>query len=54
MPVPQRLLRNVPLRRGKPLERRAVQQAIVAGEALTGAAGRLVIRPSGTEPVIRA
>ncbi|HEY1799221.1 MAG TPA: phosphoglucosamine mutase [Stellaceae bacterium] len=51
-PVPQ-LLRNVRFGRGKPLERRAVQQAIVAGEARLGTAGRLVIRPSGTEPVIR-
>lgn len=51
-PVPQ-LLRNVRFGRGKPLERRVVQQAIVAGEARLGTAGRLVIRPSGTEPVIR-
>jgi phosphoglucosamine mutase len=51
-PVPQ-LLRNVRFGRGKPLERRAVQQAIVAGEARLGTVGRLVIRPSGTEPVIR-
>ena len=51
-PVPQ-LLRNVRFGRGKPLERRAVQQAIVAGEARLGTGGRLVIRPSGTEPVIR-
>ena len=51
-PVPQ-LLRNVRFGRGKPLERRAVQQAIVAGEARLGTTGRLVIRPSGTEPVIR-
>jgi len=51
-PVPQ-LLRNVRFGRGKPLERRAVQQAVVAGEARLGTAGRLVIRPSGTEPVIR-
>ncbi|MGH7095964.1 MAG: hypothetical protein ACREFB_20850, partial [Stellaceae bacterium] len=51
-PVPQ-LLRNVRFGRGKPLERRAVQQAITAGEARLGSEGRLVIRPSGTEPVIR-
>jgi phosphoglucosamine mutase len=51
-PVPQ-LLRNVRFGRGRPLERRAVQQAVTAGEARLGAAGRLVIRRSGTEPVIR-
>ena len=51
-PVPQ-LLRNVRFGRGKPLERRAVKQAITAGEARLGSEGRLVIRPSGTEPVIR-
>jgi phosphoglucosamine mutase len=51
-PVPQ-LLRNVRFGRGRPLERRAVQRAITAGEARLGAAGRLVIRNSGTEPVVR-
>ena len=51
-PVPQ-LLRNVRFGNGKPLESRPVQQAIVAGEARLGTGGRLVIRNSGTEPVIR-
>src|SRR4249920_830486 len=51
-PVPQ-LLRNVRFGAGKPLESRPVQQAIVAGEARLGTGGRLVIRNSGTEPVIR-
>src|SRR5215469_10800583 len=51
-PVPQ-LLRNVRYRAGQPLEARGVKQAITAGEARLGNAGRLVIRPSGTEPVIR-
>jgi len=51
-PVPQ-LLRNVRFGNGRPLEAGAVKQAIVAGEARLGAAGRLVIRNSGTEPVIR-
>jgi phosphoglucosamine mutase len=51
-PVPQ-LLRNVRFGNGKPLESRPVQQAITAGEARLGTGGRLVIRSSGTEPVIR-
>jgi phosphoglucosamine mutase len=51
-PVPQ-LLRNVRFGEGRPMESRRVKQAIVAGEARLGTTGRLVIRPSGTEPVIR-
>lgn len=51
-PVPQ-LLRNVRFGEGRPMESRRVKQAIAAGEAHLGAAGRLVIRNSGTEPVIR-
>jgi phosphoglucosamine mutase len=51
-PVPQ-LLRNVRFGNGKPLESRPVQQTITAGEARLGTGGRLVIRNSGTEPVIR-
>jgi phosphoglucosamine mutase len=51
-PVPQ-LLRNVRYSGGQPLARRVVKQAITAGEARLGKTGRLVIRPSGTEPVIR-
>ena len=51
-PVPQ-LLRNVRFGEGRPMESRSVKQAIVAGEARLGTTGRLVIRPSGTEPVIR-
>src|SRR5271168_4299560 len=51
-PVPQ-LLRNVRFGEGRPMESRRVKQAITAGEARLGTAGRLVIRPSGTEPVIR-
>jgi phosphoglucosamine mutase len=37
----------------RPLEDAAVQAAIASGEALLAASGRLVIRTSGTEPVIR-
>jgi phosphoglucosamine mutase len=51
-PVPQ-LLRNVPINGGAPLEDASVKSAILAAEAALGATGRLVIRPSGTEPVIR-
>jgi phosphoglucosamine mutase len=51
-PVPQ-LLRNVRTNGGAPLEDVAVRSAIAAAEADLGKSGRLVIRPSGTEPVIR-
>jgi phosphoglucosamine mutase len=36
-----------------PLERPAVKRAITEGETRLGTMGRLVVRPSGTEPVIR-
>ena len=51
-PVPQ-LLRNVRFNGGMPLEDNRVIDAIRTGEAALGKAGRLVIRKSGTEPVIR-
>jgi phosphoglucosamine mutase len=51
-PVPQ-LLRNVRFGDGQPLEARRVKQAIAEAEVRLGAAGRLVIRNSGTEPVVR-
>src|SRR3954467_15742305 len=51
-PVPQ-LLRNGRFGRAQPLETRRVRQAIAECEARLGAAGRLVNRNSGTEPVIR-
>ncbi|MDF1748667.1 MAG: phosphoglucosamine mutase [Alphaproteobacteria bacterium] len=52
-PVPQRL-HNVRFSgASKPLESAAVKKAIALGEAQLNGAGRLVIRPSGTEPVIR-
>ena len=50
--VPQ-LLRNVRFGGGKPLEAQAVRDTIAAAEAELAGTGRLVIRPSGTEPVIR-
>jgi phosphoglucosamine mutase len=38
---------------GKPLDNRQVQAVIAEAEAALAGKGRLVIRPSGTEPVIR-
>ncbi|MES2755377.1 MAG: phosphoglucosamine mutase [Pseudomonadota bacterium] len=51
-PVPQ-LLKNVRFAGGKPLEAESVKAAIASAEAELAGTGRLVIRPSGTEPVIR-
>ena len=51
-PVPQ-LLKNVRFAGGKPLEHAGVKAAIADAEASLNGKGRLVIRPSGTEPVIR-
>ncbi|MGV3731036.1 MAG: phosphoglucosamine mutase [Sphingopyxis sp.] len=51
-PVPQ-LLKNVRFAGGKPLDDSHVIAAIAAGEAALNGRGRLVIRPSGTEPLIR-
>uniref|UniRef100_UPI00261D9D47 phosphoglucosamine mutase n=1 Tax=uncultured Devosia sp. TaxID=211434 RepID=UPI00261D9D47 len=50
--VPQ-LLRSVKFKAGKPLEHKQVIQAIADGQAMLGDGGRLVVRASGTEPVIR-
>ncbi|ODT78249.1 MAG: phosphoglucosamine mutase [Pelagibacterium sp. SCN 64-44] len=50
--VPQ-LLRSVKFKSGKPLEHKQVIQAIADGQAMLGTGGRLVVRASGTEPVIR-
>lgn len=51
-PVPQ-LLKNVRFSGQSPLDRQDVQGAILDAEAMLGNSGRLLIRPSGTEPVIR-
>ena len=51
-PVPQ-LLKNVRYSGGKPLENEAVQAVIAEADKELEGKGRLVIRPSGTEPVIR-
>jgi phosphoglucosamine mutase len=51
-PLPQ-ILRNVRYKTGKPLENAKVRLAIKDAEQKLDGKGRLVIRPSGTEPVIR-
>lgn len=51
-PLPQ-ILHNVRYRSGRPLENGAVVATIEAAREKLGASGRLVIRASGTEPVIR-
>jgi phosphoglucosamine mutase len=51
-PLPQ-VLKNVRYKAGKPLQEISVVKAIEAGRERLGAHGRLIIRPSGTEPVIR-
>jgi phosphoglucosamine mutase len=50
--VPQ-LLKNVRFAGGAPLDAAPVKKAISAGERRLGKAGRLVVRKSGTEPLIR-
>ncbi len=50
--VPQ-LLKNVRFSGGKPLDDARVKAAIAEAEAELVGRGRLVIRPSGTEPLIR-
>ncbi len=51
-PLPQ-LLKNVRFSGGKPLDAEPVKAAIADAEARLTGTGRLVIRPSGTEPLIR-
>lgn len=51
-PVPQ-LLKNVPFTGGNPLDHATVKKVIRNAEKQLGKKGRLVIRPSGTEPLIR-
>ena len=51
-PVPQ-LLENVRFAGGKPLEAASVKEAIADGESQLNGAGRIVVRASGTEPLIR-
>jgi phosphoglucosamine mutase len=51
-PLPQ-ILRSVRHGGGRPLERAPVIAAVAAATSELGARGRLIVRPSGTEPVIR-
>jgi len=51
-PLPQ-VLKNVRYKSGKPLENATVRSAIKEAEARLDGHGRLLVRPSGTEPVIR-
>jgi phosphoglucosamine mutase len=51
-PVPQKL-ENVRFNGGKPLESAAVKSAIAAAEARLNGSGRVLVRASGTEPLIR-
>ncbi len=51
-PLPQ-ILKNVRYRNGKPLDNPAVKSAITDAEKRLNGCGRLLVRSSGTEPVIR-
>jgi phosphoglucosamine mutase len=51
-PLPQ-ILKNVRYRAGKPLDNPNVKSAISAAEQRLNGSGRLLVRSSGTEPVIR-
>jgi phosphoglucosamine mutase len=51
-PLPQ-VLKNVRYQKGKPLDDAQVRSVIASAERKLGRGGRLIVRPSGTEPVIR-
>ena len=51
-PMPQ-VLKNVRFKKGQPLDDQKVIKVIDESKGRLGKSGRLVIRPSGTEPVIR-
>ena len=51
-PVPQ-LLENVRFAGGKPLETEQVKDVIAQAEHRLNGSGRIVVRASGTEPLIR-
>ncbi|MEL0106167.1 MAG: phosphoglucosamine mutase [Rhodospirillaceae bacterium] len=51
-PYPQ-LLQNVPLNGVDPLQQKAVKNVIAESEKTLGKSGRILIRKSGTEPLVR-
>lgn len=51
-PLPQ-LLRNIRVNGGRPLEADQVKETIAANQRRLGNSGRLLIRKSGTEPLVR-
>jgi phosphoglucosamine mutase len=51
-PLPQ-ITKNVRYQNGKPLENEGVRSAIASGGERLNGNGRLIVRPSGTEPVVR-
>lgn len=52
VPVPQ-FLRSAPLKNPQTLSEPPLKDAIENGEGRLGTGGRLIVRPSGTEPVLR-
>ena len=52
-PAPQKLENVRFAKGGKPLDRAEVKQAIAEGEARLNGCGRVLVRASGTEPLIR-
>jgi phosphoglucosamine mutase len=51
-PLPQ-ITKNVRYQNGKPHENEGVRAAIASGANRLNGSGRLIVRPSGTEPVVR-
>jgi Phosphomannomutase len=47
------VLKNVRYKKGAPLDDAQVRSVIASAERKLGHGGRLIVRPSGTEPVIR-
>src|ERR1700740_2960052 len=51
-PLPQ-VLENVRFKKGSPLDDEKVKSSIESANARLGASGRVLVRKSGTEPLIR-